>query len=89
MEPVSSPPRSQQPVPCPYTEIVNPVHTILFIEDPFNMTIPLALRLPTGLFLSDFPTITYYASPLSHTRARCISHLPLLGFISQIICEEQ
>jgi len=49
----------------------------------------LRLGLPSGLFLSGFPTKNLYTPPLSTIRATCPTHLILLDLITRKISGEQ
>ena len=46
-------------------------------------------RLPSGLFLSGFPTKTLYTCDLSPIRAACPAHLILLDFITCTVLGEE
>ena len=48
----------------------------------------LRLGLPSGLFLSGFPTKTLYTPLSSPVRATCSAHLILLDFITRTILDE-
>jgi len=76
IEPESSLPHSQVPAICPYPE---PARYCPYphIPYPWRSTLilcsHLCVGLPSGLFLSGFPTNTLYTHLLSH-HARCVSH---------------
>jgi len=90
MEPEGSLPHSQVPATCPYPEPArsSPYPTSHFLKTHPNIFFHLRLRLPSGLFPSDFPTKTLH-TPLTSTRATCPTHHILLDFITRTILDEQ
>ena len=69
----------------------NPVHipTSHLPEIHPNIIHPSSLGLPTGLFLSGFPTKNLYTPLSSPIRATCPAHLILLDFITRTILGEE
>ena len=92
MVPEGSLQHSQAPTTCPYPE---PQHSswCLFITHPTSwryiliLSFHLCLGVPSGLFLSGFPTKALYAPFLSHICATCPAHLTLFYLITRIILE--
>jgi len=59
METVSSLPRSQKLIPCPYTDLdQSSPHPSYLLKVNLILSSHLALGLPSGLFPSGFPTET-------------------------------
>jgi hypothetical protein len=68
---------------------INPIHTIpshpISSRSILILFTHLHLGLPSGLFLSGFPTNTLYAYLFAPIHARCAAHLILLDLITLII----
>jgi len=88
MEPEGSLPHSQAFATCPYAQPdqSNPCSPYDFLKISISILFSnLSLGLPSGLFLSGFPTKTLYTSHLSPIRATCPAHLILVDFIPRTI----
>ena len=79
------------PPPVPILSQPDPVHTSTshFLKIRLNISSHLCLGLPSGLFLSGFPSKTLYMLLLAPIHATCPAHLILLNFITQTKMEEQ
>jgi hypothetical protein len=76
---------------APILSQIDPVYTIPFYLLRSILLLPTHLRLclPSGLFLSVFPTNILYAILFSHIRATCHDHLILLDLIILIMFGEE
>ena len=92
MEPEGSLLHSKVPTTCPYPE---PNWSSPYPPHPTSwrsilvLSYHLRLGLPSGLFLSGFPTRTFYMPLLSPMWATCPDQLDLLHFITQTILGEE
>jgi len=91
MEPEGSLPRLQEPVTCHYPD---PDQSSTYRQSHFWRSVMilsshLRLNPPSGLFSSDFPTKTMYASLLSPIHTTCPAHLILFDLITRIISGEE
>jgi hypothetical protein len=74
----------------PILNQINPVHASIshFLKIQLNIILP-SQGLPSGLFLSGFPTKTLYTPLLSSIRATCPAHHILLNFITRTVLGEE
>ena len=82
MEPEGSLPHSQDPPPVPFLSLPTSWRFTLILSSH------LSFGLPSGLFLSGFPTKTLCAPLLSPIRATCPAHLILFDLITRTFGEE-
>jgi hypothetical protein len=87
MEPEGSLPYSQEPSTGPWVRWIQsiPSYTIS-LRSILILSTHLRLRLPSGLFPSDFPLHTFLFSPI---RATCPVHLIFLDYIILIMLGEE
>ena len=92
MEPEGSLPHSQVPATYPY---IGPDRSSPYPPHPTSwrsiliLSSHLHLSIPSGRFLTGFPTTILSAFLLSPIRATCLTHLILLDFITRTILGEQ
>ena len=90
MDPKGSLPHSQVPASCPHPESArSSTYTSHFLNIHLILSSHLSLSLPSGLFHSDFPTITLYMTLFSPIRATYSASLILLDFIIRKILGEK
>ena len=90
MDPKGSLPHSQVPASCPHPESArSSTYTSHFLNIHLILSSHLSLSLPSGLFHSDFPTITLYMTLFSPIRATYSASLILLDFIIRKILGEE
>jgi len=91
METKFSPPYSQQPATCAYTEPhqCSPRHILFFEKSILKVSSHTGLGFPLGLLPTSFPTKILYAPILSPIHVTCPIRLILLDLIARIkLCEK-
>ena len=82
METEGSLPHSQSSPPVSILSQINPIHDPShFLKIHITFIFPSSLSLPSGPFLSGFPTIIPQASLLALIRATCTAHFIFLDLI--------